>query len=310
MQNFLLFRDIAHHRSFSRGATLNRISQSAASQHLQELERSLGVDLIDRSTRPLRLTDAGRLYLDYCRDMLRRHDEFEADLNRLKREVSGKVRLAAIYSVGLSEMSRIEAEFSARFPDGLLEVSYLRPEKVFQAVEEDRAELGLLSYAESTRDVVALPWREEEMVVAVDPGHSLAQQTEVEPSELAGCQFISFDDDLPIQARIERYLRERHVSVQHVLHFDNLQMIKEAVAHGAGISILPERVMREELAAGRLVAIRLKPSELFRPVRIIHRRRKVFSELAAGLMEILQEGDGVATALPRQELVGVTAQPT
>jgi DNA-binding transcriptional LysR family regulator len=309
MQNFLLFRDIAHHRSFSRGATLNRISQSAASQHVQELERSLGVDLIDRSTRPLRLTDAGRLYLDYCRDMLRRHDEFEADLNRLKREVSGKVRLAAIYSVGLSEMSRIEAEFSARFPDGLLEVSYLRPEKVFQAVEEDRADLGLLSYAESTRDVVALPWREEEMVVAVDPGHSLAQQTEVEPSELAGCQFISFDDDLPIQARIERYLRERHVSVQHVLHFDNLQMIKEAVAHGAGISILPERVMREELAAGRLVAIRLKPSELFRPVRIIHRRRKVFSELAAGLMEILQEGDGVATALPRQELVDVTVQP-
>ena len=310
MQNFLLFRDIAHHRSFSRGATLNRISQSAASQHVQELERSLGVGLIDRSRRPLRLTDAGRLYLDYCRDMLRRHDEFEADLNRLKREVSGKVRLAAIYSVGLSEMSRIEAEFSARFPDGLLEVSYLRPEKVFQAVEEDRADLGLLSYAESTRDVVALPWREEEMVVAVDPGHSLAQQTEVEPSELAGCQFISFDDDLPIQARIERYLRERHVSVQHVLHFDNLQMIKEAVAHGAGISILPERVMREELAAGRLVAIRLKPSELFRPVRIIHRRRKAFSELAAGLMEILQEGDGVATALPRQELVGVTVRPT
>jgi LysR family transcriptional regulator, transcriptional activator of the cysJI operon len=308
MQNFRLFRDIAHHRSFSRGATLNRISQSAASQHVQELERSLGVELIDRSTRPLRLTDAGRLYLDYCRDMLRRHDEFEADLNRLKREVSGKVRIAAIYSVGLSEMSRIEAEFSTRFPDGLLEVSYLRPEKVFQAVEEDRADLGLLSYAESTRDVVALPWREEEMVVAVDPSHPLAHQTEVEPAELAGCQFISFDDDLPIHASVERYLRERHVSVQNVLHFDNLQMIKEAVAHAAGISILPERVMHEELAAGRVVAVRLKPSELFRPVRIIHRRRKVFSELAVGLMEILQEGSRVATALPRQELIVVTEQ--
>jgi DNA-binding transcriptional LysR family regulator len=309
MQNFRLFRDIAHHRSFSRGASLNRISQSAASQHVQELERSLGVELMDRSRRPLRLTDAGRLYLDYCRDMLRRHDEFEADLNRLKREVSGRVRIAAIYSVGLSEMSRIEAEFSARFPDGILEVSYLRPEKVFNAVEEDRADLGLLSYAESTRDVVALPWREEEMVVAVDPGHPLARQTEVEPGELAGCQFISFDDDLPIHMRIERYLRERHVTVQNVLHFDNLQMIKEAVAHGAGISILPQRVMGEELAAGRLVAVRLKPSELFRPVRIIHRRRKAFSELAAGLMEILQEGTRVATPLPPQESAGATGQP-
>jgi DNA-binding transcriptional LysR family regulator len=138
----------------------------------------------------------------------------------------------------------------------------------------------------------------------------LAQQIEVEPRELAGCEFISFDDDLPIHLRVERYLREHRVAVHNVLHFDNLQMIKEAVAHGAGISILPERVLREELAAGRLVAVRLKPSELFRPVRIIHRRRKAFSELAAGLMEILQEGSRVAAALPRQELVGVAGQRT
>ena len=304
MENFRLFRDIAHHRSFSRGATLNRISQSAASQAVQEMERSFGIELIDRSTRPLRLTDAGRLYLDYCRDMLRRRDEFEAELNHLKREATGTVRIVAIYSVGLSEMSRIEREFSARFPDGRLEVSYLRPDKVFEAVAQDRADLGLLSYAESSREVVALPWREEEMVVAVAPSDPLAPLTEVEPRELNGREFISFDDDLPIHASVERYLRDRHVSVEQVLHFDNLQMIKEAVAHGAGISILPERVMREELAAGRLVTIRLRPSELFRPVRIIHRRRKVFSDLAVGLMEILKEGDLIAAAPVRRELVG------
>lgn len=303
MENFRLFRDIAHHRSFSRGATLNRISQSAASQHVQELERSLGVALIDRSTRPLRLTDAGRLYLDYCRDMLRRRDEFEAQFNRLKREVAGTVRMAAIYSVGLSEMSRIEAAFSNRFPEGKLEVSYLRPDKVLDAVKEDRADLGLLSYAESSREVVALPWREEEMVVAVAPTHYLATRAEVEPAELSGSEFISFDDDLPIRAAIDRYLRDAHVTVEQVLHFDNLQMIKEAVAHGAGISILPERVMREELEAGRLVAIRLRPSELFRPVRIIHRRRKVFSDLVMGLMEILKEGDRIAAAQRARELV-------
>ncbi len=304
MENHRLFRDIAHYRSFSRGARLNEMSQSAASQQIQELERHWGVTLIDRRTRPLQLTEPGKLYLEYCRDVLRRREEFIADLDRHKKRSIGTVRIAAIYSVGLSEMSHIEARFHERFPEGVLEVSYLRPEKVFEVVREEMADLGLLSYAETRRDMITLPWREEEMVVVVAPGHRLANRTEAVAADLEGEEFIAFDEDLPIRSNIDRYLREKHVRVEIVLHFDNLQMIKEAVAHGEGISILPERVMREELSQGRLVAVRLNPAELFRPVRIIHRRRKVFSKVAAGLMEILQERSGVEEALPR-EAVGV-----
>jgi DNA-binding transcriptional LysR family regulator len=75
------------------------------------------------------------------------------------------------------------------------------------------------------------------------------------------------------------------------LHFDNLQMVKEAVAHGAGISIIPKRTMREELLQGRIIALRLDPAELYRPVRIIHRRRKVFSEVGHGFLTLLREQD-------------------
>src|SRR5690349_13188199 len=169
---------------------------------MQELERQLGVILLDRTTRPLVVTDAGKLYLEYCRDAIRLRDEFEAELHRLKHDMQGKVHIAAIYSVGLSEMSDIEARFSARFPNGELAVSYLRPEKVFEAVQEDRADLGLMSYAEPTREVIALPWREEEMVVAVSPDHELARRAVVGPSDLAAYSFVGFDDDLPIQQDI------------------------------------------------------------------------------------------------------------
>ena len=72
------------------------------------------------------------------------------------------------------------------------------------------------------------------------------------------------------------------------LHFDNLQMVKEAVAHGAGISIIPKRIMREELLQGRIVALRLDPAELYRPVRIIHRRRKVFNEVSQAFLALLR----------------------
>jgi DNA-binding transcriptional LysR family regulator len=287
--NLRLIRDVGHLHSVSKAARLNEISQSAASQAIQELERELGTALFDRSTRPLTITPAGRLYLDYCRDVLRRHDELEASLTNLKNEVTGTVRVAAIYSVGLSEMSEIEARFAERFPDAELHVSYLRPERVWQAVVEDQADLGLVSYAESSREVIALPWREEEMVVALSPDHPLAHRKSVRASALNGEPFVGFDDDLPIQSHIDRYFRDHRVTVEITLHFDNLQMIKEAVAHGAGVSIMPRRVMHQDIGQGRIAALRLDPPELYRPVRIIHRRRKVFNQVASGLLELLQE---------------------
>ncbi len=185
-------------------------------------------------------------------------------------------------------MSELEQEFSRRHPGARLEVEYLRPEKVYEAVATDRADLGLMSYAEGSREVTVLPWREEEMVVAVAPSHPLAVQDEVLPTALEGAEFVSFDPDLPIRRDVDRFLREHGVSIRVVLHFDNLQMIKEAVAHGVGVSIMPARVMREEVARGRLVPIRLIPPTLFRPVRIVHRKRKRFNPAAEAFLKLLQ----------------------
>ncbi len=284
-----LIRDVAHLKSVSKGAQANELSQSAASQTLTDLERELGVSLFDRSTRPLTTTQAGRVYLDFCRDVLRREEELHAELDAFRQKLSGVARLAAIYSVGLSEMSEIEARFRARFPDAELEISYLRPERVWEQVQQGKADLGLMSYAESSREVLALPWRKEEMVATVAPEHPLAQRDSVRAAELEGEAFIGFDDDLPIQGQIERYLREHKVTVNMVLHFDNLQMIKEAVAHGAGISILPRRVMLDDIKAGRLIGLPLEPAELARPLYIIHRRRRIFNMVTAGLLALLKE---------------------
>jgi DNA-binding transcriptional LysR family regulator len=291
LENLRLIRDVAQQKSVSKAAKLNDISQSAASQQIQEVEREIDSVLFDRGTRPLTVTAAGKLYVEFCRDVLRRRDELTASLNDLKQELNGTVRVAAIYSVGLSEMAQIEERFSARFPEAQLQVSYLRPERVYEAVARDEADLGLMSYAESSREVVALPWREEEMVVAMAPSHQLARNRSIAASALEGEQFVGFDEDLPIQAHVSRYLREQKVQVETSLRFDNLQMIKEAVAHGAGISIMPVRVMSDDIAQGRIVAIRLRGAELHRPVRIIHRRRKVFNEVTRGLLELLQEAE-------------------
>src|SRR5476649_3066443 len=155
-----LFRDVAHARSLSRAAAMNGISQSAATQHIQELEKRLGASLLDRSTRPLGLTQAGKLYADLCRDVLRREEDFTAAMADLKGAIEGTFRVASIYSIGLSEMPRLREEFARACPDVQLHVEYLRPNKVYEAVQEDLADIGFISYPESSRDLTVIPWRE------------------------------------------------------------------------------------------------------------------------------------------------------
>src|SRR5258708_12319564 len=87
LQHCILFKDIANSRSVSRGAHMSGVSQSAASQYLHELEQHLGVVLLDRTTRPLVVTPAGKLYLELCRHLLPLNEEFQTTLDRLKNQV-------------------------------------------------------------------------------------------------------------------------------------------------------------------------------------------------------------------------------
>ncbi len=287
-----LFKDVAQTRSVSRGALMNGMSQSAASQHIQELEKTFEIELLDRSTRPLTLTAAGRIYLELCKDVLRKKEEFDDTISQMKQRVEGMTRVASIYSVGLSEMTRLETEFQRRYPDAQLHVEYLRPEKVYAAVEEDQADLGLVSYPEQTKEIAVIPWRREEMVVAVAPGNPLASSRELRPSELGGADFIGFDEELPIRREVDRFLRDHSVEVNQTLHFDNLQMIKEAVALGSGVSIVPARILRAEVEMGRIVAVPLVAPGLERPLGIIYRRRKKFNRATQAFLGLLQEEPG------------------
>ncbi len=275
----------------SKGAEHCGVSQSAASQHVQEVERRLGVALFDRSKRPLEVTAAGKLYAEFCRDVLRREEEFTMALESVKGDVEGTVRVVSIYSTGLSEMGRLQEEFSARYPTAQLHVEYMRPDKVYDAVRNDTADLGLVSFPESSREITAIPWRNEEMQVAVPPAHALAQRDFVYPADLNGQDFIGFDEDLSIRRELDRFLRGQGVEVKIVMHFDNVQMIKEAVGLGRGISLLPARTMLAEIKQGRLVAVKLLAPDLVRPVGIVHRKRKKFNRAAQAFLELLV-GDG------------------
>jgi DNA-binding transcriptional LysR family regulator len=117
----------------------------------------------------------------------------------------------------------------------------------------------------------------------------LTRHQAVTAEHLQGTDFVAFDRDLSIRKEIDRYLRQRSINVRVAMEFDNIETIKQAVEIGAGVSILPEPTVREAVGRGALATVRLIAPELYRPLGIIHRQRRVFTPTAAKFVEILKQ---------------------
>lgn len=292
-----VFCDLASLRSFSKAAQANGLSQPTVTRMVRQLEDKLGVALIDRSHRPLRLTPAGEAYHAGCRRLVEQYAELEASL----RDGAGSVvHVAAIYSVGLWDMGQYTERFALDHPHVRVRIDYLHPRQVYERVLDGTADLGLVSYPDRTRVLSVLPWREEEMVVACAPDHPLAKLGAVPPGRLDGEKFVAFHGELAIRREVDQFLRRHGAAVEVVHEFDSIENIKKAIEVGAGVGILPEPTVRREVEAGTLRALRLRGCRLMRPLGIIHRRRHPLGSAAQDFADLLRAnavpGNGAAVA--------------
>ena len=288
IKSLKIFCDIVARRSFSRAAEDNGISQSGASQVVSQLENRLGVQLIERSKRPLVPTREGQVFFDGCRKIIDRYDALEDEVRSLHEQVAGRVRVAAIYSVGLHHMSRYLQEFMSQHPKANVRLEYLHPERVLESVEHGEADIGVVSYPRSTRTVHAEPWREEPMVLVCAPGNAFARRETIQLAALEGQAMVSFDPDLVIRHEIDRVLAARGVEPNVVMEFDNIETIKRAIEIDAGVALLPEPTVLREVAAGTLASVRIDDEELVRPLGIIHARGKPLAPTVRRFIELLR----------------------
>jgi DNA-binding transcriptional LysR family regulator len=283
-----IFCDIVSRRSFSRAAEDNGISQSHASQVVGQLEAHLGVRLIERSKRPLAATKEGEVFFAGCRRLVAQYDALEDEVRTLHDDVAGRVRVAAIYSVGLHLMSRHVQEFTSRHPRANVRLEYLHPERVLESVERGDADIGIVSYPRSTRTIEAEPWREEPIVLVCAPANAFAGRVQVSLAELHGQRMVGFDQDLVIRHELDRAIAARAAEPVVALAFDHIETIKRAVEIDAGVALLPEPTVGREVAAGTLVAVRIADAELVRPLGIIHARGKPLGPTARRFVELLR----------------------
>jgi DNA-binding transcriptional LysR family regulator len=289
-----LYCDVVRLRSFSRGAAANGVSQSAASQSIQQLENELDLALLDRSRRPLEPTAEGLAFFEACRTLIQGFEKAKGDLQASRQRVEGTVRVAAIYSVGLHDMSRHMQPFMSAYPHAKILLECLHPHKVVEAVLNDEADLGVLSYPTATRAIEILPLRSEPMVLVAHPTHRLARRRSLAATELNGEKFVAFDHDLAIRRAIDRALKAHGIKVDVVMEFDNVETIKQAIGINAGLTILPRPTVTKELGMRTMVTLPMAFPGLVRPIAIIRRRGRRMTPAVARFVEQLQKPEDAA----------------
>ena len=282
-----IFSDVVTRRSFSRAADDNGITQSAASQTVHQIESHFGTKLLDRSKRPFVVTEEGKVCFDHCIKLVRQFEELNAKLNNIHSQAADTVKVASIYSVGLSYMKDFVHRFTERNWDIHVQLEYHHPSEVYNLVKSGDVDLGLLSYPTATHAVAVIPWREEQMAVVISPDHSLASDHAISLQDLNGFDMIGFDQNLRIGQEINRVLAESNIRPNVVMEFDNIETLKRAIEINAGFSILPEAHVQREVEAGTLMTVQIQDNSLLRPVGIIHRENIKLGVNTENFIELL-----------------------
>src|SRR5438309_6844666 len=143
-----VFCDLAETESFTKAAQINDVTQSAVSQQISSLERNFKSLLIERSKKRFRLTREGQVLYDYAKQIISIYDGLHSKLQEIKDIISGTIRIATIYSIGLHDLPPYIKKFLKAYPTVHVHVEYRRANQVY----DDVLEIGRASCRKECRD--------------------------------------------------------------------------------------------------------------------------------------------------------------
>src|SRR5690606_36391248 len=288
IENFKIFADLVETRSFSKSAKINGITQSAVSQQARAMERHFKNLLIDRSQKQFQLTREGKRVYESAKELLHTYDKLLSELQEMKKVISGTIRISTIYSIGLHELPPYIKRFLHDFPSVNVRVEYRRSNLVDEDILHNSVEFGLVALPLKQRQIEAIAFRNDFLVLITHPQHPLAKRgTEVDLRELSGLKFIGFDPYIPTRQAVDQIFRDHKLEIEPVMEFDNIETVKRAVEIDHGVAIVPQATVLQEASQGSLAMLQFKGRYFTRPLAILHRKGRVLTPAMKKFIEIL-----------------------
>jgi DNA-binding transcriptional LysR family regulator len=287
-----VFLAIATERSFSKAASRLHRTQPAISQALKRLEEEMGEQLIDRSSREGRLTEAGVVLKDYADRLMRLAEEADTAVRELRDVRRGRVVIGANEGTVHSLLPLI-ATFRERFPAVQVEVRRMQARHIGHEVQQRGLDFGLVTFAPTPRELGNVIIDVDDLVLLVPPAHPLARRRVVHMEEVGRLPIVAHNDPSPARDRVLRLYERRHEELNIRVSLPSLDAIKRAVEMGMGVAILPRRCAGAELKRGELVAVTVPELRLRRNLRLVYRR---VGDLSHAAREFLATATAISAA--------------
>src|SRR5215471_2822124 len=186
IESLKVFCDLAETESFTKAAQVNAVTQSAVSQQISSLERLFKSLLIERSKKRFRLTREGQVLYDYSKQLIQTYDSLHSKLQEVKDVISGTIRVATIYSVGLHDLPPYIKQFLKAYPTVNVHVEYRRANQVYEDVIGNVVDLGLVAYPVRDAKLEIESLRKDPLVLVCHPQHPLAKNESIKLKTLSG----------------------------------------------------------------------------------------------------------------------------
>jgi DNA-binding transcriptional LysR family regulator len=289
IESLKMFCDLTETESFTKAAQINGVTQSAVSQQITALERTFKSLLIERSKKRFRLTREGQTLYDYSKQIIQSYESLNSKLQDLKDIISGTIRVSTIYSIGLHDLPAYEKKFMQNYSTVNVHVEYRHANQVYEDVLSNVVDLGLVAYPVKDPKLEIIGFRKDLLAFICHPQHPFATLKSIKLKQLNDQKIIGFDRDNPTRRALDKILREYHVNATYVLEFDNIETVKRAVEIDAGVSIVPQGTIGQEIAKQILASVPIADGDFFRPLAVIYKKNKVLSPAMKQFLTILKD---------------------
>ena len=263
-----LFHAVAEAGSVTQAAESLHLSQPAVSKQVGELEKFLGMRLLERLPRGVRLTDAGKLLAEFARRLHGLEQEAARALEEFRGLRRGRLAVGASTTIAAYLLPQAFAEFHRRYPKIELCLEIANTRDIQRCLLDGVVELGLTEGVIESEDLDSQVFQQDHLVAIAPPGHALSRKKRVLARELCQEPFILREEGSGTRAVVERALQARGLSVKPVLSLASTEAIKRAVGAGIGVAIVSRLSISQELRTGLLVEISVRDLVIRRPLHL------------------------------------------
>jgi LysR family transcriptional regulator, hydrogen peroxide-inducible genes activator len=274
------FVAVADEGSFSRAAAKVRVAQPSLSQQIRKLEAEVGQPLFDRLPRSVVLTEAGRCFIEYARQILASIGDARRCVDELKGEVAGRVAVGAIPTIAPYVLQGLVVTFQKNYPDVILEIVEDVTDSITRRIEAGELDIALASSCRPSPTLRRESVGAEPLLALVPEKHPLAKKDVVELDDLKSQRFLLLHEMHCLSQQVNHLLESRRLRPEIALAGSQLSTIANMVAASIGVSIVPQMMVKHYATPG-CVSLPFAPPVPERELNFLSNPRRFQSKAAA-----------------------------